>query len=38
VLHVFATASLGVFLLAAAMKGWLNGPLPRPLLSSPPCC
>jgi TRAP transporter 4TM/12TM fusion protein len=31
VLHVFATASLGVFLLASATEGWLNGPLTRPL-------
>jgi TRAP-type uncharacterized transport system fused permease subunit len=31
VLHVFLTASLGVFLLACATEGWLNGPLSRPL-------
>ena len=31
VAHVFVTASLGVFLLAAATEAWLNGPLSRPL-------
>jgi TRAP transporter 4TM/12TM fusion protein len=29
--QVFITASLGVFLLAAATEGWLNGPLPLAL-------
>jgi TRAP transporter 4TM/12TM fusion protein len=28
--HVVATASLGVFLLASATEGWLNGPLAMP--------
>jgi TRAP transporter 4TM/12TM fusion protein len=31
VAHVFVTASLGVFLLASATEGWLNGPLALPL-------
>ncbi|HEU5321308.1 MAG TPA: TRAP transporter permease, partial [Methylomirabilota bacterium] len=31
VAHVFVTASLGVFLLAAATESWFNGPLTRPL-------
>ena len=31
VLYVFATASTGVFLLACATEGWLNGPLPPAL-------
>ena len=31
VAHVFVTASLGVFLLASATEGWLNGPLTPPL-------
>lgn len=31
VAHVFVTASLGVFLLACATEGWLNGPLPTAL-------
>lgn len=31
VLHVFATASAGVFFLACSTEGWLNGPLNLPL-------
>jgi TRAP transporter 4TM/12TM fusion protein len=31
ILHVFATAALGVFFLASSTEGWLHGPLP-PLL------
>ena len=31
VAHVLATASLGVFFLAASTEAWLNGPLARPL-------
>jgi TRAP transporter 4TM/12TM fusion protein len=31
VLHVGATASLGVFFLASATEGWLNGPIGTPL-------
>jgi len=31
VAHVLATASLGVFFLAASTEAWLNGPLTRPL-------
>jgi TRAP transporter 4TM/12TM fusion protein len=31
VAHVFASAALGVVLLAASTEGWFNGPLPMPL-------
>ena len=31
ILHVFITASAGVFLLACSTEGWLNGPLALPL-------